>query len=163
LKGKDPASTLNKDWKGIQKDLEDNGACEFELTQKMFDDDYPGHYRRRIKSISLTLPVTVGPYEDIRAILSQTYSRVEMSPAPGQTPKDNLRSSQQIALSTGVDDSGMFTLNFQDDRYLPFEYTGAVSKWQLRFPNHNNQLQNIESATDIILHLSYTAVDGGSL
>ncbi|WP_306660439.1 neuraminidase-like domain-containing protein [Pseudomonas nunensis] len=163
LKGKDPASTLNKDWTGIQKDLEDNGACEFELTQKMFDDDYPGHYRRRIKSISLTLPVTVGPYEDIRAILSQTYSRVEMSPAPGQTPKDNLRSSQQIALSTGVDDSGMFTLNFQDDRYLPFEYNGAVSKWQLRFPNHNNQLQKFESATDIILHLSYTAVDGGSL
>lgn len=163
IKGKDPSQNLNKDWTGIQKDLTDNGACEFELTQKMFDDDYPGHYRRRIKSISLTLPVTVGPYEDIRAILSQTYSRVEMSPTLGQTPKDNLRSSQQIALSTGVDDSGMFTLNFQDDRYLPFEYTGAVSKWQLRFPNHNNQAHIIESATDIILHVSYTAVDGGSL
>ena len=161
LKARDPSSTLNKDWAAIQKDLSDKGACEFELTQKMFDDDYPGHYLRRIKSISVSLPVTLGPYEDIRAILSQTWSRVEMTATPGQT-KDNLRSSQQVALSTGVDDSGLFTLNFQDERYLPFEYTGAVSKWQLEFPNHDKQLEVITSATDIIVNVLYTAVDGRS-
>jgi hypothetical protein len=162
LKAKDPASTLNKEWAAVQKDLQDNGACEFELTQKMFDDDYPGHYLRRIKSISVSLPVTLGPYEDIRSTLSQTWSRVEMTSTVGAAHKDNLRSSQQVALSTGVDDSGLFTLNFQDERYLPFEYTGAVSKWQLLFPNHANQMEAITSATDIIVQVLYTAMDGGS-
>jgi hypothetical protein len=157
----DPTSTLNKDWAGIKIDLE-NGSCEFELTQAMFDDDYPGHYLRRIKSISVSLPGLLGPYQNIRAILSQTYSRVEMSSVVGATPKDNLRASQQIALSTGLDDAGLFMLNFQDERYLPFEYTGAVSKWYLKFPNHSKQLEMIKSLTDIILHVRYTAVSGGS-
>ncbi len=43
--------------------------------------------------------------------------------------------NQQIALSHGLDDNGQFQLNFQDERYLPFEYTGAVSRWSLTFPN----------------------------
>jgi hypothetical protein len=161
LKAMDPDSTLNKDWADIKIDLE-KGSCEFELTQAMFDDDYPGHYLRRIKSISVSLPGLLGPYQNIRAILSQTYSRVEMSSVVGATPKDNLRASQQIALSTGLDDAGLFMLNFQDERYLPFEYTGAVSKWYLKFPNHNKQLEMIKSLTDIILHVRYTAVSGGS-
>ncbi|EJM65725.1 hypothetical protein PMI30_03093 [Pseudomonas sp. GM50] len=161
LKAMEPTSTLNKDWTGIKLDLE-NGSCEFELTQAMFDDDYPGHYLRRIKSISVSLPGLLGPYQNICAILSQTYSRVEMSSVVGATPKDNLRASQRIALSTGHDDAGLFMLNFQDERYLPFEYTGAVSKWYLQFPNHNKQLEMIKSLTDIILHVRYTAVSGGS-
>ncbi len=168
LKAKDPASTINKPWEGaegIKKALETNGTCEFELTQKMFDDDYAGqnHYLRRIKTISVTLPLTIGPYQDIRAVLTQTYSKVEMSATVGNV-KENLRASQQIALSHGTDDNGQFQLNFQDERYLPFEYTGAVSRWTLTFPNPEAQKVMLKSLTDIILHMSYTARrEGGSL
>lgn len=164
LLAKDSASTINKDWAGIQADLND-GSCKFELTQKMFDDDYKGqnHYLRRIKTISVTLPVTVGPYQDICAVLSQSYSKVEMAATVG-TAKENLRASQQIALSHGVDDNGQFQLNFQDERYLPFEYTGAVSRWTLTFPNPEAQEAMLKSLTDIIVHVSYTARrEGGSL
>ncbi|MNE42037.1 hypothetical protein D3C80_1361430 [compost metagenome] len=131
----------------------------------MFDDDYKGqnHYLRRIKTISVTLPVTVGPYQDICAVLSQSYSKVEMAATVG-TAKENLRASQQIALSHGVDDNGQFQLNFQDERYLPFEYTGAVSRWTLTFPNPEAQEAMLKSLTDIIVHVSYTARrEGGSL
>ncbi|MBV7553834.1 efflux RND transporter periplasmic adaptor subunit [Pseudomonas sp. PDM28] len=164
LKAKDPASPINKTWKGIQDALTESGTCEFELTQKMFDDDYAGqnHYLRRIKTISVSLPVTVGPYEDIRAVLSQSYSKVEMLPAVG-TAKENLRASQQIALSHGVDDNGLFQLNFQDERYLPFEYTGAVSRWTLTFPNRDLQKAMLDSLTDIIISVSYTARATGGL
>lgn len=135
-----------------------NGSCEFELTQKMFADDYAGqnHYLRQIKTISVSLPVTVGPYQDIRAVLSQSYSKVEMTAIVGNA-KENLRASQQIALSHGVDDNGQIQLNFQDERYLPFEYTGAVSRWGLAFPNLAAQMAMLESLNDIILHVSYTA------
>lgn len=164
LKDKDPASTINKTWKEITEALNASGTCEFELTQKMFDDDYAGqnHYLRRIKTISVSLPVTVGVYEDIRAVLSQISSKVEMSATAGNV-KENLRASQQIALSHGVDDNGQFQLNFQDERYLPFEYTGAVSRWTLTFPNANAQKAMLESLTDIIIHISYTARSSGGL
>jgi hypothetical protein len=116
---------------------------------------------RRIKSISISLPAVLGPYEDVRATLTQTSSEVVM---PGsRTVMNSLRANQQIALSTGIDDNGLFTLNFQDERYLPFEYTGAISKWQLSFPNPAAQKAMLESLTDIIVHLQYTAkVSGGA-
>lgn len=158
LKAKDPDSTINKNWEQIQTALTTNGTCEFELTQKMFDDDYAGqnHYLRRVKTISVSLPVAVGPYEDVRAVLSQSYSKVEMAATVG-TAKENLRANQQIALSHGVDDNGQFQLNFQDERYLPFEYTGAISRWSLTFPDPDAQMSLLESLTDIIVHVSYTA------
>ncbi|MBX9405807.1 efflux RND transporter periplasmic adaptor subunit [Pseudomonas baetica] len=165
LKTKYPDVAGNKTWEEIKQTLTDNGTCEFELTQKMFDDDYAGqnHYLRRIKTISATLPISIGPYKDICAVLTQTYSKVEMAATLGNA-KENLRASQQIALSHGTDDNGLFQLNFQDERYLPFECTGAISRWVLTLPNHEAQKAMILSLQDIILHLCYTARrEGGSL
>lgn len=152
--------SINKPWEDIKSTLIKNGSCEFELTETLFEDDYPGHRLRRIKSISISLPAVLGPYEDIRATLTQTSSEVFL-PGPDKKSMKNLRANQQIALSTGVDDSGLFTLSFQDERYLPFEYTGAISQWQLSFPNHTAQKSMLESLTDIIVHVQYTATATG--
>src|SRR5690606_23560705 len=114
-------------------------------------------YLRRIKRISVSLPATVGPYQDIRATLTQSYSTVQMDAQPDGPLKENLRASQQIALSTGVDDDGLFVFNFDDERYLPFEGTGAISRWTLSFSNPASQRDMIDSITDIIVHMRYTA------
>lgn len=165
LKAKDSTSTINKEWDGtggFHSQLK-AGTCTFELTQPMFDDDYQGqnHYLRRIRSISVSLPNVRGPYEDICAVLEQTYSKVEMSATKGANPKDDLRPHQQIALSTGLDDNGLFQLNFQDERYLPFEFSGVVSKWTLTFPNPEAQKGLLENLNDVIIHILYTARRGG--
>lgn len=164
LKGKTAASSLNKEWSQLHADLK-QGGCEFELTHQLFEDDYKGqrHYLRRIKTISVTLPTVVGPYENIRATLTQTASTVFLSPGDQGRAMESWRANQQIALSTGVDDNGLFTLSFNDDRYLPFEYTGAISKWQLTFPNPEAQKDLLESLTDVIVHVSYTARVGGGV
>ena len=154
LPDREPSSALNQDWGTTKLRLLKDGRVEFELTQGLFDSDYPGHILRRIRRVSVSLPVTVGPYEDIRATLTQTYSAVRM--ADGSL-KENLRASQQVALSAGIDDDGLFTFDFNDVRYLPFEGTGAVSRWLLHFPNHDRQRSMLESLTDIIVHLRYTA------
>ncbi|WP_439800555.1 hypothetical protein [Pseudomonas beijingensis] len=107
------------------------------------------------------MPAVIGPYENIRATLTQTASKVFLSPGDGGRTLESRRANQQIALSTGVDDNGLFTLNFNDDRYLPFEYTGAISKWQLTFPNPEAQKDLLDSLTDVIVHVSYTARVGG--
>ena len=45
---------------------------------------------------------------------------------------------EAIATSCGQNDSGLFELNFRDQRYLPFEYMGAVSRWRIELPPENN-------------------------
>ncbi|WP_417693050.1 neuraminidase-like domain-containing protein [Pseudomonas sp.] len=163
LKRQTPTS-INKEWPHIHADLK-KGTYEFELTQQLFEDDYKNqqHYLRRIKTISLSLPAVIGPYENIRATLTQTASKVFLTPGDDGQTLESLRANQQIALSTGIDDNGLFTLNFNDDRYLPFEHTGAISKWQLTFPNPEAQKDLLDSLTDVIVHVSYTARVGGGV
>lgn len=164
LHDKDPQATTNKPWATLKEDLVNTGVLTFELTQNMFDDDYPGHYLRRIKNLSVSLPATLGPYEDIKAILTQTANSTWLTPstATDAPVKKDLRVRQEVALSSGLNDSGLFTLNFDtDERYLPFEFTGAVSTWQLTFPNHTRQQAMLTSLTDIIVHLRYTAKNTG--
>jgi hypothetical protein len=158
LKRQTPASPLNKEWPQIHADLK-RGTYEFELTQQLFEDDYKDkhHYLRRIKTISVSLPALIGPFENVRATLTQTASKVFLSPGDRGKTLESLRANQQIALSTGVDDNGLFTLNFNDERYLPFEHTGAISKWQLTFANPAAQQDLLDSLTDVIVHVSYTA------
>jgi hypothetical protein len=146
--------SINLGWDAVVARLADEGIAEFEITQAMLDADYPGNYLRRIKRVSVSLPVTVGPYQDIRATLTQTYNAVQMN-GPQGALKENMRASQQIAVSTGVDDDGMFVFNFDDERYLPFEGTGAISRWALTFSA--GQQDMIASITDIIVHVRYTA------
>ena len=161
LHGKDTSTTANKEWSALSQQLLTSASVDFELTKALFDADYPGHYLRRIKSVSVSLPATLGPYEDIRAILTQTWNQTQLSESPADT-RENLRVREQVALSTGLSDSGLFTLNFDtDERYLPFEYTGAVSRWQLTFPNHTTQLAMLKSLNDIIVHVRYTARSAG--
>ncbi|WP_346832458.1 neuraminidase-like domain-containing protein [Pseudomonas abietaniphila] len=150
--------TLNQDWETVRARLLDEGIAAFEITQAMLDADYPGHTFRRIKRISVSLPVVLGPYQDIRATLTQTYNAVQI----GGVLKENMRASQQIAICTGVDDDGLFVFNFDDERYLPFEGTGVISRWTLSFRNPQSQKEMIESITDIIVHFRYTAKIGGA-
>jgi hypothetical protein len=80
-------------------------------------------------------------------------------------PADVLRSNwwvnQQIALSNGINDSGMFELNFDDAQYLPFEGTGAVSTWRLSMPIATNNI-NFSTISDVVINLRYTASNGGA-
>ncbi len=146
--------SLNMGWDAVVTRLAEEGIVEFEITRAMLDADYPGHFLRRIKRISVSLPVTVGPYQDIRATLTQSWNAVQMS-SPDGPLKENMRASQQIAVSTGIDDDGLFVFNFDDERYLPFEGTGAISRWALTFSAGQEEM--IASITDIIVHVRYTA------
>jgi hypothetical protein len=60
-----------------------------------------------------------------------------------------------ICTSSAQNDSGMFELNFGDERYLPFENAGVISDWTLEFTGHN-QL-DLSTVSDVILHINYTA------
>lgn len=155
--------------------LKTTGICYFELSEKLFDLDYPGHYRRQLKSVSITIPAIVGPYQNIKASLTQLTNKIIMKPdlnavnyllgdenasAPDSgILRSNWKINQQIALSTGINDSGLFQLNFGDERYLPFEGTGAISTWKLEMDKASNPI-DFDSISDIIVQLNYEAVAG---
>jgi len=65
-----------------------------------------------------------------------------------------------IAVSTGQSDAGLFEVNFRDDRYMPFEGAGAISRWRIELPAKIREF-DYSSITDVLTQLRYTARDGG--
>lgn len=152
--------------------LRASGVCDFEIPEVLYDMDHPGQYFRRIKSVSVSLPCIAGPYTSVSAKLSLVNNRYRKNTNdPTNYPEDtvagdnrfvyNVGSIQSIATSNAQNDSGVFELNFRDERYLPFENTGAISSWRLELPSEIRQF-DYDTISDVIVHVKYTAREGGS-
>ena len=172
--------------------LRATGRCEIDIREWMFDLDYPGHYLRRIRDVKLTIPCVTGPYTGVHCRLTLLGNATRIDPrlaAPEHAcccptaacgcdhgngaasylpcPDDprivrNFGARDAIATSGGQNDSGLFELSFNDPRYLPFEFMGAVSRWRIELPRENNYFDP-NTLTDTVLHLDYTAREGGDL
>ncbi len=148
------------------------GSCSVAIPEWLFDRDCPGHYMRRIKSISLSIPSVVGSFTSVNCTLSLQSSTLRASPLLNggvyarDTAQDDPRfvdyfgGAESIVTSTGTNDSGMFDANLEQPRFLWFEGAGAVSSWSLSLPK---QLRTFDYTTisDVILHMKYTAREAG--
>ena len=158
----------------LLEELRSRRSIMFTLSPRLFDADFPGHYLRQINSLSITFPAVSSAYENFNATLRQVNDHtllipdadvaVEMLTNVRSNPqiRSNFRNNREaVAFSRGINDSGLFQLNFNDPRYLPFEGTGAISTWQLDLaPSISDQ--TLASLTDVVIELRYTAVDGGN-
>ncbi|EXA32193.1 hypothetical protein FOVG_16565 [Fusarium oxysporum f. sp. pisi HDV247] len=187
--------------------LRQRGSCVIELQEAVFDADYPGHYLRRLRSVSVSVPCVAGMYTGVHCRLQLLASSIRTEPLmpsqqeccccsakkPCNTGRDSCcnppwhqedpscgkggvdvvedpyvvhrfgcasASASAVATSHGQDDSGLFELTFRDERYLPFEFEGAVSRWRIELPRRHN-LFDFSSLSDVVLSLNYTARDGG--
>ncbi len=150
--------------------LKETGRCRIHLPEALFDMDFPGHYMRRIRSVSLTIPCVTGPYTGIHATLTLESSRIRTSNDltegyADQGPEDtrflaDFSAVQSIATSHAQNDAGLFELSFRDERYLPFEGAGAISTWRLEMPRNTNAF-DFDTISDVILKLQFTAREGG--
>ena len=50
----------------------------------------------------------------------------------------------------------------QDERYLPFEGAGVISKWRIELPKEFRQF-DYDTISDVVVRVRYTSVDGGRL
>ncbi|WP_159079121.1 hemopexin repeat-containing protein [Plantactinospora sp. BC1] len=152
--------------------LRETGTCEFALTEAEFDQDFPGHYRRQLRTVTVSFVDADGQPSWVNAMLTQLSHKTVLEPDPkavkhlldpvGPAPatiRADWRPSQQIALSeVDGDNNGLFELRYDDDRYLPFERTGAVSTWRLE--------RSGRMATppyDVLLTVRYSAEQGGQV
>ncbi len=142
--------------------LRQTGHCEIDVPEALFDLDHPGHYMRRIKMVSLTIPAVTGPYVNVAARLTWTHSAVRTSAENFEDPLvvDTVGTSQSIATSSGQGDAGLFEFSFRDERYLPFEGKGAISHWRLELPAELRQF-DYQTIEDVLLEIRYTAREGG--
>jgi len=118
----------------------------FQLPTWVFDMDFPGQQRRRIKSVSVSIPGVVGPYGGVSGILTCTPL--------GET-------ARTIATSSGQNDAGVFQVDFRDERYLPFEGISLDTEttWSFSLPAVLQSF-DYETISDLILHIQYTALAG---
>jgi hypothetical protein len=154
--------------------LRATGRCLVSLPEELFDLDGPGHYFRRIKSVVVTIPCVTGPYTGVNCTLSLQNSAIRTSSqisGSGYADSKNLSANygtiQAVVTSSGQADSGLFETNLRDERYLPFEYSGVISQWQLELPANPGNGEpcqfDFDTITDVILHIRYTAREGGEL
>lgn len=151
-------------------ELKRNGSCTIDLPEWLFDMDHPGHYQRRIKSVAISIPCVVGPYASVNCTLRLVRNCVRISDdvGPGYaatSTADDVRfykgfgKEEAIVTSQGRSDSGLFQADFRDERYLPFEGAGVESTWSIELPQETNYF-DLETVSDVILHLNYTAIEG---
>ncbi len=157
--------------------LKTTGECVVDLPEALFDTDYPGQYLRQLIDVSLIIPCVAGPYTPINCTLTLVSSKIRFDPSTGnggavsyreqpvnQDPRFiyNFGSTAAIATSHGQNDSGVFSVNFRDERYLPFETAGAISTWKISMPPGCNAF-DFDTITDVVFTLSYTSRYGGDL
>jgi hypothetical protein len=151
--------------------LRQTGKCEMRISESIFDLDFAGHYLRRIKMVSLTIPCVTGPYSGVACTLTLLKSEIRNSNVSSGEYRRDLANDdsrfldlfgpiQSIVTSTSQNDSGLFEPNLRDERYLPFEGSGAISTWRIELPSAFPTF-DYDTITDVVLHVRYTARNGG--
>ncbi|KPI41866.1 uncharacterized protein AB675_5621 [Cyphellophora attinorum] len=133
--------------------LRETGSCTFNVPEVAFDADFPGHFHRRIRTASLTIPCVAGPYTGINATLRLLKHRYRAD-ARATSARDYVEDTSNggldarfrshpsppvdtVALSSAQNDSG---LTLPPAGFRPFDYA---------------------SIADVVLSLRYVASEGG--
>jgi hypothetical protein len=140
--------------------LRADGECYFEVPEALFDLDCPTHYNRRLMGVAVTVACVAGGQGQVNVALTMLGAEVRSEPG-GDLVGDGTTATPRIVTSTAIEDSGVFS-DARDGRYLPFERRGAVSTWHLAFTNLAYPQIDWGSVSDVVLHLRYTARDGGA-
>lgn len=153
-------------------ELQRNGKCSVDVLETVFDVDYPGHYLRRLKTVAVSIPCPAGSYTTVGCTLTLTSNQVRKDATllKGEYVRDlaiddprfrdEVAAIQAVAASSAQSDDGLFEVSFGDERYLPFEGAGAISSWHLEL-NTDPSLFDPTAIADVVLHITYTAREGG--
>jgi hypothetical protein len=161
--------------------LRENGACEFAIPEVLYDMDFPGHYLRKIKAVTLTIPCIIGPYTTVNCTLRLIAHRYRIDPT-ARDKKDYVEKTPDqggsaingdprfdtvmvpisaAAVSTANNDGGVFDMSFSNaERFMPFEGAGAISQWSLSLPSGFRQF-DYSTIQDVVMQIRYTSLDGG--
>lgn len=140
--------------------FKETGVMNFELTNRVFDYDFPGHYLRLINSVKTTVVGLIPVYDGIKATL--TTDTISYTVVGGDTfQKIPIRRLEldSVALTSANNANGLFELQpMQGELLNPFEGVGIESRWQFKMPPFSNRL-DFTNIADILITVEYTALD----
>lgn len=131
-------------------ELRSTGSCEFTLPAWWLARTRPHLRNRRIQALAVTVEGVSGPYVAMNATLSL---------------KNHTKTLSSISLSTGIRDFG-WDMRKRDEEYVPFEGANLDqdTQWMFGFPlGQQGPATDVDyrNISDVILHLQYSADEGG--
>ncbi|WP_308602259.1 neuraminidase-like domain-containing protein [uncultured Fibrobacter sp.] len=155
-------SELVSDFASFIKNIESEDGGQFKLEADLFDQDFPGHYFRRIKDARLE--VVAPGYEGYYLNAELTLTSCTLYTKEGERHPIVL-DSPSIATSLAQHDAGHFDFNFQRESTGPFEGAGVISAWTLKITGdrtkssgkNSSGVDSLYAIDEIVLHVSYTA------
>ena len=138
--------------------LRADGTTTFATPMRLFDQDFPGHYLRLIRRVTLSVIALIPPSEGIHATLATTgVARVAVGPDAVQTIGVR-RPPESVALSAALNATGVFTFEPPTGMRDPFEGLGVDTTWQFDLPKAAN-LFDFSTIADVLVTIDYTALD----
>jgi hypothetical protein len=146
-------------------ELRETGSTSFELKEALFNQDFPGHYCRRLMETKVYFP---GAPRSIASTLSVTEHKYRVSATKtsyAEQKDEDFRVDKipitSVAATKSAGGSGLLRPTFHYmNEYFPFEGAGVVSKWHIELANELRQFDH-SVITDVELDINYSAIAGG--
>src|SRR5690554_1201582 len=139
--------------------FKETGLMTFATAMNLFDRDYPGHYLRLIKSVSISVIALVPPLDGIKATFSSLGLSRVVTGGPLYQTQNIRRVPETISLSSPTNDTGVFELNQENKLLKPFEGSGVESFWEFRMERAANPNVDYNAIADVLVTIEYEALN----
>jgi len=143
------------------QNFRDTGVFNFDLTDRMFDYDFPGHYLRLVNGIKVSVIGLVPVYDSIKATLTAGTNSYTVINANNTFQRVPIRRMEvdQVALTGASRETGLFEFQpAQSELLNPFEGMGIESRWEFKMPKFSNRM-DYSTIADVVIEVDYTALD----
>jgi hypothetical protein len=152
--------------------LQETGKTAFAISEYLFDYDFPGHYCRRIRNLTISIPCSDSA-TTVSCTLRLTSHKYRLRQKSTTDPQAAYYAEQSMddrytkdtipinaaAIGNATDAGGAFEIDFDSERHAPFEGAGAISEWMLELPDIAQF--DYRTISDVELALNFTSLDGG--
>lgn len=153
--------SLGQNFPDAFQTFRETGVLNFDLTNRLFDYDFPGHYLRLINGVKVSVIGLVPVYDNIKATLTAgttSYTVIEANNTFQRIPIKRME-TDQVALTGASRATGLFELQPMQNEFLnPFEGMGIESRWELKMPKFSNRM-DFSQIADVVIEVDYTALD----
>ena len=117
----------------------ETGLLDFGTLPQWFERDFPGHYMRLIRNVSISVFALIPPNEGIHATLSNPGISHVMVGEPFEARSIVQRLPESVAISSPRGGTGLFELRPDDPMLFPFEGSGVQTTWTLEMDKGANR------------------------
>jgi hypothetical protein len=136
----------------------ETGVLTFATPQSLFDRDFPGHYLRLVRSLSVSVIALLPAGRGLRATMTASGVSRAVVFRDGFQTVTLQREPETIAMTAPINADGLFQLEPEGGLLRPFEGMGVDTVWELHLPKAANPF-DYRTIADVLLTIEYTALD----